>query len=65
MNESNDTMQNTHQKFISYCLETGKLMRIWCCYVSLRGGTVIKVRCYKSEGRWFDSRWCRWNFSLT
>ena len=19
----------------------------------------------KSEGRWFDSRWCHWNFSLT
>ena len=18
---------------------------------------------YKSEGRWFDSRWCHWNFS--
>ena len=23
-----------------------------------RGGTVVKVRCYKSEGHWFDSRWC-------
>ena len=30
-----------------------------------RGGTVLKVLCYKSEGRWFDSRWCHWNFSLT
>jgi len=30
-----------------------------------RGGTVVKVRCYKSEGCWFDSRWCHWNFSLT
>jgi len=20
---------------------------------------------YKSEGRWFYPRWCRWNFSLT
>ena len=30
-----------------------------------RGGTVVKVLCYKSEGRWFDSRWCHWNFSLT
>jgi len=26
---------------------------------------VVKVLCYKSEGRWFDSRWCHWNFSLT
>ena len=24
-----------------------------------------KVLRYKSEGRWFDSRWCHWNFSLT
>ena len=30
-----------------------------------RGGTVVKVLCYKSEGRWFDCRWCHWNFSLT
>ena len=29
-----------------------------------RGGTVVKVLRYKSEGRWFDSRWCHWNFSL-
>ena len=27
--------------------------------------TVVKVLCYKSEGRWFDSRWCHWNFLLT
>jgi hypothetical protein len=38
--------------------------------VSLRvgtadGGTVVKAPRYKSEGRWFDSRWCHWNFSLT
>jgi hypothetical protein len=29
------------------------------------GGTVVKVLCYKSKGRWFDSRWCHWHFSLT
>ena len=29
-----------------------------------RGGTVIKVLCYKSEGRWFDPSWCHWNFSF-
>jgi hypothetical protein len=29
------------------------------------GGTVVKVLCYKSEGHWFDSRWCYWNFLLT
>jgi len=30
-----------------------------------RSGTVVKVLCYKSEGRWFDPNWCHWNFSLT
>ena len=34
-------------------------------YMGDRGGTVVKVLCYKSEGCWFDSRWCHWNFSLT
>jgi hypothetical protein len=29
------------------------------------GGTVVKVLCYKSEGRWFNCRWCHGNFSLT
>jgi hypothetical protein len=29
------------------------------------GGTVVKAQCYKSEGRWFDSRRCRWIFPLT
>jgi len=28
-----------------------------------RGGTVVLF--YKSEGRWFDPRWCHWNFSLS
>ena len=30
-----------------------------------RDGTVVNVLFYKSEGRWFDSRWYHWNFSLT
>ena len=30
-----------------------------------RGGTVVKVLCYKSEGRWFIPRWFHWNFWLT
>ena len=28
-------------------------------------GKLVKVLCYKSEGRWFDPRWFHWNFSLT
>jgi len=27
-----------------------------------RGSTVVKVLCYKSEGRWFDPIWCHWIF---
>ena len=34
------------------------------CYGD-RGSTVVKVLCYKSEGRWFDPSLCHWNFSLT
>jgi hypothetical protein len=37
----------------------------YCYQIGDRGGTVVKVPCYKSEGRWFDSRRCHWNFSLT
>jgi len=34
----------------------------WWIIVSIgdRGSTVVKVLCYKSEGRWFDSRWWHW-----
>jgi len=30
-----------------------------------RGSAVVKVLCYKSEGRWFDPSWCHSDFSLT
>jgi len=29
-----------------------------------RGSTVVKMLCYKSEGRWFDPSCYHWNFSL-
>jgi hypothetical protein len=35
------------------------------CLGTADGGTVVKVLPYKSEGRWFNSRWYHWNFSLT
>jgi len=31
-------------------------------YFGNRGSTVVKVLCYKSEGRWFDPSWCQWIF---
>jgi hypothetical protein len=30
-----------------------------------RGGALVEALLYKPEGRGIDSRWCRWNFSLT
>jgi len=33
-------------------------------YLGDRGSTVAKLLCYKSEGRWFDSRCRHWKFSL-
>jgi len=30
-----------------------------------RGSTVVKLLCYKSEGRWFNPSWCHWNFPST
>jgi len=40
-----------------------------CKYIILllgdRGGTLLKVLCYKSKGRWVDPGWGHWNFSLT
>ena len=29
-----------------------------------RGSSLVKVLCYKSEGRWFDSRLCHWEFFI-
>jgi len=30
-------------------------------YIWDRGGTVVKVLCYKSEGHWFHPSWCHWH----
>jgi len=48
-------------------METYQLVQqqYWASYTHVkRGSTVVKVLCYKSEGRWFDPSWCHWNFSL-
>ena len=50
-------------------LSTGRLypqeMLLVLISIGDRGSTVVKVLCYKSEGRWFDPSRCHWNFSLT
>ena len=35
------------------------------CWRGDRGSSVVKVLCYKSEGRWFDPSWCQWKLPLT
>jgi len=33
-------------------------------WVHNHGSTVVKVLCYKSEGRWFDPSWFQWIFDI-
>ena len=33
---------------------------IYYMKVGDRGSSVVKVLCYKSDGRWFDPSWCHW-----
>ena len=47
----------------SVCRLTAAKPRVM--YFIYRFVCVKFLLCYKSEGRWFDSRWCHWNFSLT
>ena len=62
------TCGNTTTPFKKSLKHTSALLKIYFVMFNIhfgdRGGTVVKVLCYKSEGRWFDSRWCNWNFSL-
>ena len=51
---------NTPTENLCLCYNYGSIN-----FVGDHGGTVVKVLRYKSEGRWFNSRWCHWNFSLT
>ena len=50
-----------------YMVTAAAIGRVWHLYmcISAVGGAVVKVLRYKSEGRWFDSRWFHWNFSVT
>ena len=56
-----------HLRIILFCVQPD-WMNFSLLHVSFcgdHGGTVVKVLCYKSEGRWLHSRWCHRNFSLT
>jgi len=54
-------------QFLSYCIGDPFCItnHNYCLYgvrCGDRGSTVVKVLCYKSEGRWFDPSWCQWIF---
>jgi hypothetical protein len=57
-----------YPKLFAYKFQTHSVILNIFTYIvrmgTANGGAVVKVLCYKSEGRWFDSRWCHWNFSL-
>ena len=48
-----DLLKKTHFSFI--------LLVIYV-YFGDRSNTMVKVLCYKSEGRWFDPSRCQWIF---
>jgi len=47
------------------CLYKVAIYRTLLYITADRDSTVIKVLCYKSEGRSFDPSWCHWKFSLS
>ena len=60
----------SHRRLITIklSLKTNKLF--FSDLICLSGGTLLVAQLvealrYKPEGRWFDSRWCHWNFLLT
>ena len=36
-----------------------KRFLLYLYYIGDRGGTVVKVLCYNTEGRWLDPSWCQ------
>jgi len=51
---------------LKFCLSSVIIEWLYClCCIKSCMSTVVKLLCYKSQGRWFDPRWCHWNFLLT
>jgi len=40
-------------------VKTKRPVLVSCFILAGRGSAVVKVLCYKSEGRWFDPSWCQ------
>ena len=63
-------MVERHQYFGAICLSPPNCKSVLdnlqlALVYEARGGLVVKALRYKPAGRWFDSRWCHWNFSVT
>jgi hypothetical protein len=56
---------NVFMQTVQFIIPLNIIYHIYIHVGTADGGTVVKVLCYKSEGRWLDFRWCHWNFSLT
>ena len=50
---------------LAYCYVSHFQFLLVISKIGDRGSTEVKALRYKSEGRWFESRWCQWKFSLT
>jgi len=65
---SSDKVMKGTGNYLQFCgtlWYRNELFDIVMVVIGDHGSTVVKVLCYKSEGRWFDPRWCHWNFLLT
>ena len=64
--KSNMEKKKYNREIHDYCRRQKSDFHTQFCRTTLlkrdRGSTVVKVLCYKSEGRWFDPSCCQWIF---
>jgi len=56
-NTTNVVIQQNSRKFL-----TMDILMSETCWAGGHGSTLVKMLCYKSEGRWFDPSWWQWIF---
>jgi len=63
--EITELSERTFNNFLKFIIFIALYPIYIYIYIGDRGGTVVKVLCYRSEGRRFDFRWGHWDFLLT